>query len=578
MRFRSLVRVVALVAALGLVATACKSGGGTGNNNSSGPHKGGSITVAAEQWPQCLNPIDTCRSASWLFYTVLNETMPRLVEWSVDGVATATPIIKEVPSLENGGLTADPFSLTYHFTDAAMWADGTPMTSADIDFTWKAIMNTKGTADTVGYENISSIDTTDPKTAVINFKKVYVPWPDLFGGNDFGFLEAAAFPDQMDSETPDLSGEMLTEIPFSGGPWILDSWGKQSETLIPNPHFAGGVALLDKVVMVKRAVVTTEINSVLSGDAAAIYPQPGASALADSFATNPAVSTGGSNSTYTEALWFNVCTTGQGSLSCDGNNGAISDPKVREAMSYAVDRQAIIDAIIKLNNPTAEISNCGLLDIPGTPWCDDTTFAGYTYDPAKAKEILTGDGYDCTGAQCTKDGKPLEISYEINEGNDRRAATAALVKERAADAGITLNIEVKDATQYFEDLLPKGEYQMAEYASGGYYDPSVTSSFACDQVPSADNNQTGGNWDYWCNADATKLMHDSDSEVDQTKRISEIHDLGKIEATNTELPALPLFNLPNVWAWNTDQVAGPVGKWGPTNYGLFYNMQEWYVP
>jgi peptide/nickel transport system substrate-binding protein len=576
MRFRSLVRVVAMVAVFALLATACKSGTDTGNN-STGPKKGGTVTVGAEQWPQCLNPITSCRSSSWLFYTALFETMPRAIEWTVDGKVAASTLITEVPTIENGGILPKPFTITYHLSPGVKWDDGTPITSEDFDFTWKAIMNTAGSADTNGYDSIESIDTSDPATVVITFSKVYTPWPDLFGGDDFGILEKAAFPD-ADPDKPDLAHEMATEIPFSGGPWIIDSWSKQEEDLVPNPNFAGPAALLDSVTIVPRKVITTEVNSILSGEIAAIYPQPSATSLIDQFKSNPNVVAEGANSTYTEALWFNVCTPGDQALSCDGQSGPVADPKVREAMAYAVDRQAVVDTIIKLNNPTAEVSNCGLLDIPGTPWCDETTFAGYTYDPEKAKTILEGDGYDCSGSTCMKDGKPLTITYEINEGNDRRAATAQLIKEKAAAAGITLTIEVKDATEYFENLLPKGQYQMAEYASGGYYDPSVTSSFACDQVPSAANNNQGGNWDYWCNEDATKLMHDSDAEADEAKRIEQIHALGKIEALPTELPAIPLFNLPNFWAYRSDLVAGPVAKWGPTNYGIFYNMNEWYVP
>jgi peptide/nickel transport system substrate-binding protein len=566
--------VAAVAVVLAMVATACSKS--SNSTTSSGPKAGGKLVVAAEQWPQCLNPITTCRSASWLFYTVLNNVMPRLIEWTADGKVGASPIITEVPSLDNGGVVAKPFSVTFHLKPGVKWADGTPITSSDIEFTWKALLNTKGSADTVGYSEITSVDTTDPSTIKINFDKTVVDWPDLFGGNDFGFLEKAAFPDEMNSAKPDLSGEMKSSIPFSGGAWTLASWDKTQAVLTPNKNFAGDVALLDQVTEVPRTIVTTEINSLLSGEVAAIYPQPGATALADQFSSNKNVVAKGSNSTYTEALWFQVSSTGYEPA---GNpNNVVMDPKVREAISYAVDRQAVIDTIIKLNNPTAEISNCGLLDIPGTPWCDPTTFAGYTYDPQKAMSILTSDGYDCSSGKCTKGGQPLTVTYEINEGNDRRAATAQLLKEKAAAAGITFQVEVKDATQYFEDLLPKGQYQMAEYASGGYYDPSVTASFACDQIPTAANGGSGGNWDYWCNQDATKLMHSSDQEVDSTKRVSQIQQIGKIEAMPTELPALPLFNLPNVWAYRSDLVAGPVGTWGPTNYGLFYNMNQWYIP
>ncbi|TMK96205.1 MAG: hypothetical protein E6G40_13105, partial [Actinobacteria bacterium] len=91
-------------------------------------------------------------------------------------------------------LTENPFTITYKISDRSVWADGSPITSADFDFTWKAILNTTGAYTTVGYTSIDSIDTTDPKSAVIKFKDVFVDWPDLFGGVYQGILEKAAFP------------------------------------------------------------------------------------------------------------------------------------------------------------------------------------------------------------------------------------------------------------------------------------------------------------------------------------------------------------------------------------------------
>src|SRR5207244_1980572 len=109
------------------------------------------------------------------------------------------------PSLENRGLTENPFTVTFRLLPDATWADASPVTSKDFDFTWRAIMNTTGAYQTTGYDQITSIDTSDPKTAAISFKSVYAHWADLFGGSFGGLLEEAAFPQYLNDPKPDLA-------------------------------------------------------------------------------------------------------------------------------------------------------------------------------------------------------------------------------------------------------------------------------------------------------------------------------------------------------------------------------------
>jgi peptide/nickel transport system substrate-binding protein len=480
----------------------------------------------------------------------------------------ASPLLDEAPTLDNGGLQqGPPFTVTFNISDAAVWEDGSPITSADFDFTWKAIMNTPGAYTTVGYDQIETIDTTDPKTAVITFKDVYVDWPDLFGGVYQGLFKAAAFPD-ADPEKPNLEAEMQSEFPFSGGPWILQSWSKDEAVLVKNENYYGPVAHLDKVTMVPRTDQATEINSLLTGEVAAIYPQPSDASLIEQVASNPNVEAVGSNGGYFEALWFNH------------ESAPLDDPAVREAMMYAVDRQAVIDSIIKLNNPDAEVLACGFVSFPHIgQWCSQTYFGTdvFPYDPEQARSILEGAGYDCSapGEACTKDGEPLVIEYSTVAGNTRRETTQQLLQPKALEAGIQFRIKNYEAGILFGDIGPKGQFTIADYATGGSVDPSITSSFACDSVPSEANAFAGGNWNRWCNEEATTLMRDSDKQLDPAARLDLLNQVYELEVQ--DFLSLPLYVLPNVGAWRTDQIAGPIDAYIPSNLGMFFNMNEWYI-
>jgi peptide/nickel transport system substrate-binding protein len=566
-----LLRSAVVLGITGLVATACGSAstptstGGTATPSvSAAPRRGGSIVVAAEQWPECVNPITTCSSSTWTWYSVLEQVLPYAMVLDLQGNFVASPLLTQAPSLDNGGITQHPFRITYHLNPKATWADGTPITSSDFDFTWRAIMNTRGAYTRAGYDQITKIDTTDPTKAVITFGTTYVDWPDLFGGVYQGIFEKAAFPQFATDPKPNLQNAMLDSIPFSGGPWILKNWSKDQAVFTRNDHYFGQVPYLDQVTIVPRTDQPTEINSLLSGEVDAIYPQPSDVSLLDQFKSNPSVTAVGSNGAYFEALWFNL------------KSPPLDDPKVREALMYSIDRQGVINAIIKLNNPSASVLNCGFISYPDIgPWCQTQPFQQFTYDPAKAKSILQSDGWDCSSTPCTKNGQTLTVEYSTVSDNTRRTTTQELIQNKVGAGGFAFKIKNYEAGVLFNDVGPKGTFTMADYASGGSVDPSVTSTFSCDAIPTQQNGYTGGNWNRWCDSQADSLMKASDQELNAQTRLQDFGQLYALEAK--DLISLPLYVLPNVGAWRTDKIAGPVGDYVPSNLGMFYDMNRWYL-
>ncbi len=563
-----------LTTAVVLGAAACGGGSGGGGGGAlntvaptatGSPKPGGKAVFGAEQWPQCLNPVTDCTAASWYLYTIAEHVFPRLAAYSVNSTPEASPLITQLPSLDNGGITQNPFTITYHLNPKAVWSDNTPITCNDVAFTWKAIMDTTGTYSTTGYDQIKSIDCAQPTTVKINFKSVWVDWVDIFGGALGYILEKAAFPN-VNPTKPDLKTEMNDSIPFSGGPWMVKSWSQDQAVLVPNPHYWDQKPYLDQVTFVPREDQPSEINSLLAGDVAAIFPQPSNVSLLTQFNQNPNIKAVGANGNFVEALWIQM------------DQPPMNDPKVRQAFAYAMDREAVINSVIRLNNPTAQVNNCGLW-IPGQgPWCPTPgPFAKYTYNPTMATQLLSQDGYTKgSNGIYEKGGKPLNITISTTAGNARRATTVALLQQKASAAGFGLQIKAYDPTDLFSNVAPQGNFQVALYAQGPIIDPSVTAVFSSNQIPTKGNNYAGENWDHWRNPQADQLMAQSDQELDTAKRAQLIQQIGGLMAQ--DLPMLPVDTLPNVSAWRTDQIAGPVGAWNSSAYGLFFNMNQWYVP
>jgi len=82
----------------------------------------------------------------------------------------------DVPTLSNGGVSRNGLTLTYHLRRNVRWQDGTPFSSRDVRFTWRAIVSRESAVLTTrGYDRIASIDTPDPWTAIVHLKTPWAP-------------------------------------------------------------------------------------------------------------------------------------------------------------------------------------------------------------------------------------------------------------------------------------------------------------------------------------------------------------------------------------------------------------------
>lgn len=520
---------------------------------------GGSVVFAAEQWPQCVNPVTSCANSSWLTWSVLTHVLPRLMELTPGGTYQASPLLAEAPTLDNGLITEDPFTVTYRLRDDAVWSDGTPITSEDIRFTWRAVMDTTGTLSTAGFDLITDVATPDPTTAVVSFSSPYAPWADVFGGTGF-VLKADEF------ASTDLADDMLDSIPFSGGPWILDSWSDEQAVLVRNDAYwdADRRPLLEQVTFVPREDSDTEIVSLQTGEVAAIFPQP-SPGIVERLSQDGIdhVIDGGVSF---EGLWPNQRSP---------QSPILAEPAVREALAFAIDRQEIFDTVIRPIYPEGEVLQCaGWVPNVG-PWCGDE-FADVEQDLDKAAQILTDAGWARnTDGVWERDGTPLVIEWSTVAGNRRREDVQALVQEQVADFGIRFEINNLDASELFGNRLPTLDYGLGLYAQIASPDPSVTTLYDRANIPSEANAFSGQNSIALDDERVTELTRLADTQLVEADRLATIREIGA--AIREQVAWIPLYQLPNLTAWRTDQIDGPIGEWTASPYGGFANMFDWYL-
>lgn len=522
---------------------------------------GGTLVLAVEQWPECLNPVTSCANASWTLWSTLVHVLPRLTELDPSNNYVASSLLTEMPSIDNGGLVIDDdgtFTLTYRLNPDALWSDGTPITSTDVWFTWRAALDTTGTLSTLGADQITEIDHSDPHTAVVTFEEPYAPWQTLFGG----LLPAH----ELGPDT-DIADKWNDAITVSGGPWIQKSWSQTQQVLVPNRMYwdAERIPLIDEVVMVPREDTDSEILALQTGEVMAAMPQPFPGAR-DRITGDLTYEVGAG--TFIEGLWINQ-------IAPDRRFEITRN--VRLALAYALDRQQIADVALGSIIPDPQVLQCAGWNPGFGDWCQPD-FERYGQDAATVAELLEAEGWtrpEPDGLWVNSEGEELVLGWNTVAGNKRREDVQALVAEMTAPFGIGWDIVNYDAGELFQNRLPVMNFgPVALFANSTNPDPSVTSHYDIDGVPTEENGYTGQNFTAYRNQEASDRAFAIDAEVDPAKRLDMVHQLSKILAD--DVPWIPLYVLPNLLAWDTTAVSGP-GAYASSPYGGFFDMYDWTV-
>jgi peptide/nickel transport system substrate-binding protein len=253
-----------------------------------------------------------------------------------------------------------------------------------------------------------------------------------------------------------------------------------------------------------------------------------------------------------------------------------ADKNVRAAFSYAFDRQKFLNDIVKPFDPTVQMLNCAVW-VPGVGnWCDNTQFADIQPDPAKVSQYMTASGYakDSSGIWA-KGGKELTIKWMVNSGNQRREDTQAEFIPLLAKQGFKLSTDNSSANSVFQQRLPTGDYDLGMFIEVTSPDPSVTSIMACDSIPGPANQGQGQNQWWWCNQQATTLIHASDNQLDVSKRTTQIHQIGQY--IRDDFVTLPLYAFPAMVAYRTDKLDGPIDAYINNPESVFFNLYAWSI-
>ncbi len=545
---------------------------GAAGASGAAPVAGGDVVFGQESPPDCLGPmLGQCSSIyagriAWSGTVLENLLTNDASGRYIPDLATRVPTGRDI-SLRNGVL-----SVTFTIQPAAAWSDGTPFTTDDVIFTWKTIMNDRnGVASRIGWKDVASITGRGPKSFTVNFKKgrTFAGWKDMFSlGGGFQMLPKHILQGK-DYNTVWNNGGFDTKTPYIGtGPFLLQKYTPQQATLAPNPRYwararTHGAPYLGGITVTSGIGAAGVVTELRSGEINAAAPLPDFQFLSQipgikgiSVQHRPAISI--------EHIALNT------------EAAPLTDVDVRRALAYATDRAGIVHGLLKGQVP---VLNSGPTLVPAVPGYVPA-FARYTYDPARAAAILTGDGWARGGDGIfAKDGKRLSITVSYVPTNAQRRINLTFLAQRARAAGIEL-VPTPDPNLY-SSSLPKGAFQAAEFGFSGSVDPSQSSLLGADQVPTAANDYAGQNIYRYTGVGA--LAERSDYIVSNPRGVPASAPFGgparraalrdmqiKLAA---DVPFIPLYVTPNTFAGKSTLV-GP--RTNVTSIDPFWNTATWY--
>jgi peptide/nickel transport system substrate-binding protein len=513
--------------------------------------EGGTLSIGAEQEPDCADVINSCGGSSWGFWMMTVGTLPRAYDVVKEGEAY-TPKPSNVLVGEPTLVTSPKQVVTYKINPKAVWSTGDPITSADFKYMFEQIAgpDAKDVYDPTGYDKIESVDATAPDTAVVTFKEIYADWKGLFGGS-YGLMPSKLLTGK------DRNAEMKDGYKFSGGPWIIDKWEKGvGITLVPNDKYWGDKPKLSKVVFKFLPDTAAEFQAYKAGEVALIHPQPQVAVIDAISAGVEGNSSFSANTGSVEAIWINNA------------KAPFDKTEVRQALAYSIDRDTVVNKLfggIGVKKAVQSFSPPIVSKFAGTD------FDVYKKDLAKVDSLMKGAGY-AKGADgiWAKGADRASFALRTTAGNKRRELTQEILIQLFKEAGFEMTVDNIKAGDLFGKALPGGDYQTAIYAQVATFPvPSLTNQFLSTNIPSDANKQSGTNWTRTNIAGLDDILKASDKELDETKRIALTKQADKLLAADAT--SIPLDPLPDIMLWSK-KLTGPNDN---TVLGPFWNMNTW---
>ncbi len=455
-----------------------------------------------------------------------------------------------IPDLaERFEISPDASEFTFYLRQGVTWHDGAPFTARDVIFTYRlAMIEAVGASQ---YNKLSQIQGAEafragesqeiPGLQMIDdyTVKMVLEQPNI------AFLVGAAHNNSLawilpehilgDADPAALDQHPFVQNPTVGtGPFTFVSYvpDQHVETDVFADYFLGTPKLAK--VFVRMAAPSTQLAALETGELHIMQ----------------ALSAADAERLGTSAIVDVVPTPGVGIFQTAIMNERFPDGRVRQAFMYGVNRQALMDVVLKGQGRLVNQS------VIGPEWAEYDDLNLYAYDPERARQLLTEAGWD--------PARTVELIWE--QGFQAIELSAPVFQQQMKEVGVEIVLSPLDESAFEERVIEQMDFDLAWFGGGAYgLDPDVSSTYyACENWTPA-----GGNTTHYCNEALDALFIEGRGTPDVEARKEIYHQAARM--LNEDVPTIFWWSENMIWGISK-QVQGV--QPGP-NTDIHWNIHEW---
>jgi len=562
------------------------------------------VVIAMQQEPDTLHTaISSMSATTYVMAAVLLGCMGQneKVEWinlGCDG---------DIPTLENGGAQFvgegedKHMEITHKIKQGWRWTDGTPVTPKDVIYWWMLVMDPDmAVPSREQTEKVYDIEMVDDNTYVVklmsqaqvraaaagtlegnvNFKAYqddyvalgYAEWNGPVVDPLYWIIGTNWLPAHTLQDIPaaDQAASEFARNPTGDSPYVVKEWRAGQEIVLEKIDLPWPMPEPKIKTIIFRFFGETSaiINALKNGEVDAAASSVGGLTVANAPDLDPIDAEGVYKVNYAPGYnWEHI--------DLNMTKFPLDDVRVRQALYYAVDKQALVDTLYYGKQSPTD------LPIPkGLSWAYTDNYVKYPFDPEKAAALLAEAGWDCATMPCTNAaGQKLEFTLMTTDRADRQAL-AQVIQQMWKRLNVGVNIQFLYGRGLFQACAAGGPlycrtYDAAIYTLSTGDDPGFMGLYNCAAIPTQENNWSGQNDVGFCTEAAdealTRAEKDFEISLSREKRYPYYETFFK-EWTGA-VPVIPLFTNTRVWVHR----AGFANyKPGPTQFAPdTWNFWEW---
>ena len=527
-----------------LVLAACTNGNdsssetdGTNSTDAASgePVKGGEVSIPIAADPT----FNTWHPNAYAESNVVNRIIFTGLTKPGKDLAPAPALAEEWSTSEDG------LVWTFNLRQGVKWHDGEEFTADDVAFTFNDLVlnESLGSNGSSNYKSLKEVVVVDDYTVEFHLERPWAALPAYLAFNSEIMPEH-----KLSGDDPWNNIDFNKKAPVGTGPYKVDTYTSgQSVTLVKNVDFYEGEPNLDKVTYKIVPDANTQIAQAISKELDIFV-------MDDKSAIERIESTEGVEvvaADITRYFW----------IALNQEDERFTDVKVRQAVTHAIDRQAIVDSVLQ---GYGKVAHGPITPDQEVYYTDEVQ--QYPYDVEKAKQLLAEAGWEDSDGDgvVDKDGEKFTINFDIAIQGDLERV-AQLVQQYLIAVGLDVQLNVLEWNAMIQKNIIERDYEMMLNWWSFPTDPDVYAQYG------SENAGTGNNIPGVQDPKLDELLQRGQATSDPTER-AEIYREAQEYMAET-LPYIYLWYPQELQLRNSSLQGVPDLYFGATLHYIY----EWYL-